>query len=122
MKMAFLGLCAGLASAADLTPPPPKPKPAPPMRLYSVQRATLVANPKTKLRVEWDHYGPGSQFISFEVWGHTNAALPSMLLAKTTNTYWERYFTSGPMVFVRQIYAIDVDQPNKSKPLLWGSK
>lgn len=129
---ASLVFLATLAFAADPPQLPPSPielkfkdQPYRVGLLLSTNRPHCTTNcppAKTRLHIEWDHYGPGSQFISFELWGQTNAALPEYLVAKTTNTYWERTFTNGPMLFIRSIYAIDKDMARPSKAMAWRVK
>lgn len=122
----FVLLMVLVAFSADGAEAPVLPKPALFKYPYRISKpntnyahcTTNCPPAKTRLHLEWDHYGPGSQFISFEVWGVKLLVETPRKLYVATNSFYEVPFKDGPQVFITGVYARDVALPQLSKNLL----
>lgn len=104
------------------TPPPPETIQRPRLKHTAgskegaLERTAYTATakvPKSSITKWWDHYGPGSQFITFEVEVFRDLNLPPTIVT-TTNTWYTLTFKGAPQGFIGRVRARDEALKNPS--------
>ncbi len=108
--VALLSLVAGCSTPRPSTPPRTVSHTlTPPERAMSIDAASSPPiptrpNPKpyTMFHLEWGAYGPGSQFISYDVGALTNVAAPlssARVLVNVVSNGYDLRFTNGAQLY-----------------------
>lgn len=115
------------ALAAPPTPPIYTPKPRPlkhtagsktgALVKMSTMSKVLIRKAWTTLHIEWSHYGPGSQFIRFDIGARYSVGTPlsnSVAIATTSKTFYDLAFTNAAQMYPA-VRAWDINQPQRSE-------
>ena len=77
----------------------------------------LVKKAWTAMHIEWSHYGPGTQFIRFDIGARYSVGTPlsnSVVIATTSKMFYDLSFTNSPQMYPA-VRAWDIDQPKRSE-------